>query len=68
MNRYLKNKGVSQGLEQKLRAYLDYLWRQDTTDDIESTIMSKLTPGLRDELTLNIKFPFFLKLRFFNML
>lgn len=30
LNRFLNNKNVSAGLRQKLRAYLDYLWRQDT--------------------------------------
>lgn len=30
LNRFLNNKQVTSGLRQKLRAYLDYLWRQDT--------------------------------------
>ena len=68
LNHYLRNKTIPHNLEQKLRAYLDYLWRQNSVEDIEGTIMGKLTPSLRDELTLNIKYPFFLKVRFFNTL
>lgn len=30
LNRFLINKNISNLLKQKVRAYLDYLWRQDT--------------------------------------
>lgn len=68
LNRFLDNKNVSSGLRQKLRAYLDYLWRQDTVEEVEELVISKLTPTLRDELAVDIKYPFFLKIRLFNIL
>jgi hypothetical protein len=68
LNRFLSNKNVSGILRQKLRAYLDYLWRQDTVEEVEELIISKLTPTLKDQLAVNIKYPFFLKIRLFNLL
>jgi len=68
LNRFLNSKNVSSGLRQRIRAYLDYLWRQDTVEEVEELIISKLTPTLKDELAVNIKYPFFLKIRLFSML
>ncbi|CAD8134480.1 unnamed protein product [Paramecium pentaurelia] len=57
MNRYMNQNQVNQQLQSKIRNYLKFYFEQDSikNDDEISSIISKLTPNLRQELIYDIQ-------------